>query len=54
MKKWSDPQIWQLGIENTAGIGNEEYPDPNNPPTTQHPDWVWCFKHARWHPKNHS
>lgn len=34
------------------GLGNEDYTDPNNQPA-QHPDWVWCTKHNRWHPKNH-
>ena len=34
------------------GLGNEEYTDPNVQPA-QHPDWVWCYKHNRWHPKNH-
>lgn len=34
------------------GLGNEDYTDPNKKPA-QHPDWVWCNKHNRWHPKNH-
>ena len=35
------------------GLGNEEYADPNNKPAN-HPDWVWCKVHGRWHPKDHS
>ena len=34
------------------GLGNEDYTAPNKKPA-QHPDWVWCNKHNRWHPKNH-
>ena len=37
----------------TLGLGNEEYKDKENPPTEQHPDWVWCEVHKRWHPKDH-
>lgn len=64
MKKWEKPQVKNLLFSNTEydedctwqpelfGVGNEEYTDPNNQPA-QHPDWVWCTKHNRWHPKNH-
>lgn len=38
-------------IVNLRG-GKEDYTNPNNKPT-QHPDWVWCHKHNRWHPKDH-
>lgn len=41
MKKWSNPQIQQLGIESKAGVGNEEYTDPSSKPSG-HPDWGWC------------
>ena len=33
--------------------GNEDYRDPNNKPA-QHPNWVWCKVHGRWHPKDHT
>ena len=65
MKKWIEPNILKLGIENTydefcnwidtgatLGLGNEDYTDPNNKPAG-HEDWVWCNKHNRWHEKNH-
>ena len=35
------------------GVGNEDYTDPNKKPS-QHPDWVWCHLHNRWHPKDHT
>lgn len=43
---------WDGGSE-TLGIGNEDYTDPNKKPS-QHPDWVWCHLHNRWHPKDHT
>lgn len=49
-QEYIDSCDWD-GVE-TIGLGNEEYRDPNNQPA-QHPDWVWCTKHNRWHPKNH-
>ncbi|MBX9136372.1 MULTISPECIES: hypothetical protein [unclassified Clostridium] len=70
MKKWNNPTIFKLGVDKTStesdyieicnwagaeifGLGNEEYADPNNKPAN-HPDWVWCKVHGRWHPKDHS
>lgn len=70
MKKWESPIVSELGVEKTyvesdyiticnwdgavnLGLGNEEYIDPNNKPA-QHPDWVWCKVHGRWHPKDHT
>lgn len=70
MKKWENPNVLQLNLQETFvesdyiticnwtgfttyGQGNEEYTDPNNKPA-QHPDWVWCNVHKRWHPKDHS
>ena len=68
VKIWDKPQILNLSIESTYtlyedecywdgsigfGVGNEEYTDPNNKPA-QHPDWVWCKVHGRWHPKDHT
>lgn len=38
---------------NDNGNSNEEYTDPNTKPVN-HPDWVWCNLHLRWHPKDHS
>ena len=35
-----------------AGISNEDYTDQNKKPS-QHPTWVWCHVHNRWHPKDH-
>ena len=35
-----------------ARIGNEDYTDQNKTPS-QHPTWVWCHVHNRWHPKDH-
>ena len=35
-----------------AGIGNEDYTDQNKKPS-QHPTWVWCHVHNRWHLKDH-
>lgn len=69
MKKWENPNMLELGITSTntesdyitvcnwdgavtLGLGNEEYKDPNNKPD-QHPTWVWCNVHNRWHPKDH-
>ena len=67
-KEWSTPELRDLSVDltsaieyvdyctwngaETLGLGNEEYTDPNVQPA-QHPDWVWCYKHNRWHPKNH-
>ena len=34
-----------------AGISNEDYTDQNKKPS-QHPTWVWCHVHNRWHPKD--
>lgn len=42
---------WDSAV--SLGIGNEEYTDQNNKPE-EHPDWVWCYMHKRWHPKDHS
>lgn len=70
MKEWKKPSISNINISKTReesdyinicnwdgavslGLGNEEYTDPNNKPE-EHPDWVWCYKHKRWHPKDHS
>lgn len=44
---WVDNDI------STTGLGNEDYTDPNKKPA-QHPDWVWCKIHNRWHPKDHT
>ena len=69
MKKWENAVVLELGIDETfavsdyiticnwdgaetLGLGNEEYRDPNNKPS-QHPTWVWCHVHNRWHPKDH-
>ena len=68
MKKWESPIVSELGIDKTfaieyvdycnwvpiefAGVGNEDYTDPNKKPS-QHPTWVWCHLHNRWHPKDH-
>ena len=69
MKKWETPEVSNLSLDKTntvsdyiaicnwdgavtLGLGNEEYTDPNNKPI-QHPDWVWCKVHNRWHPKDH-
>ena len=69
MKKWESPIVSELGIDKTFGIsddittcywneaetlglGNEDYTDPNKKPS-QHPTWVWCHVHNRWHPKDH-
>lgn len=35
-----------------TGVGKEDYTDPNKKPS-QHPTWVWCHIHNRWHPKDH-
>ncbi len=68
MKKWENPNLLELGVKLTnelyitecywngaesLGVGNEDYTDPNNKPE-QHPDWVWCNVHGRWHPKDHT
>ena len=69
MKKWENAVVLELGIDKTfaieyvdycnwqgpvtAGVGNEDYTNPNNKPS-QHPTWVWCHVHNRWHPKDHS
>lgn len=37
----------------TVEAGNGDYTDPNNKPA-QHPTWVWCKVHNRWHPKDHT
>ena len=68
MKKWETPEVSNLLLDKTAtieyvdycnwvaidtfGTGNEDYTDPNKKPS-QHPTWVWCHVHNRWHPKNH-
>lgn len=69
-KLWSNAEVVELGIDKTfvvsdyiytcnwngaevLGLGNEEYTDPNKKPA-QHPDWVWCKVHNRWHPKDHT
>lgn len=69
MKEWKQPSIISIDICETMetsdyinicnwngtvtfGNGNEEYTDPNKKPE-QHPDWVWCHVHNRWHPKDH-
>ena len=69
MKKWGNPILSELGIDKTfvvsdyiticnwneaetLGLGNEDYTNPNKQPA-EHPDWVWCYKHNRWHPKDH-
>lgn len=67
-KEWSTPELRDLSVDltktieyvdyctwneaETLGLGNEEYTDPTQKPVN-HPDWVWCYKHNRWHPKNH-
>ena len=70
MKKWQEPEISNLKFNETKtqsdyiticnwngnmtfGVGNGDYTDPNNKPE-QHPNWVWCQVHSRWHPKDHS
>lgn len=69
MKKWEKPEVSNLSLDKTAvesdyitscnwdgampaGVGNEDYTDPTQKPA-QHPDWVWCHVHNRWHPKDH-
>ena len=69
MKEWKKPSIISIDICETMeesdyinicnwdgievfGVGNEEYIDPNKKPR-QHPTWVWCHVHNRWHPKDH-
>ena len=58
MKEWKQPSIISIDICETMeasdyiNICNEEYTDPNKKPE-QHPDWVWCHVHNRWHPKDH-
>lgn len=69
MKKWTNPEVMELGIDSTnqesdyvtfcnwdgaitVGVGNEDYTNPNERPS-QHPTWVWCHVHNRWHPKDH-
>ena len=67
-KEWSTPELRDLlvNLTNTieyvdycnwvatemAGVGNEDYTDQNKKPS-QHPTWVWCNLHKRWHPKDH-
>lgn len=70
MKEWKKPSIINIDISktmdesdyiticswNTTEVyanGNEEYTDPYNKPA-KHPDWVWCYVHNRWHPKDHT
>ena len=68
MKKWETPEVSNLLLDKTAaipyvdycnwvgadlaGVGNEDYTNPNEKPA-QHPTWVWCHVHDRWHPKDH-
>lgn len=65
MKKWGNPKIENLGINDTKELyvdecywngavefGNE-YTDPNKKPDKK-PDWVWCKFHGSWHPKDHT
>ena len=68
MKKWETPKVSNLLLDKTAetpyvdycnwngavtlGVGNQDYTDPNKKPS-QHPTWVWCHLHNRWHPKDH-
>ena len=68
MKKWETPEVSNLLLDKTVatlyvdycnwveveltGVGNEDYTDPNKKPS-QHPTWVWCEVHKRWHPKDH-
>lgn len=52
MKIWEQPKIISLGLKETYGKGNDDYIDPTKPPEDK--SWVWCNKHNRWHPKNHS
>ena len=66
MKKWESPIISELGIDKTFVTdyitscdwneveicSSDKYTDPNKKPS-QHPTWVWCQVHNRWHPKNH-
>lgn len=69
MKKWETPEVSNLSLDKTAnmsdyitkctwneaetlGVGNEDYTDPKKKPS-QHPTWVWCQVHNRWHPKDH-
>ena len=70
MKKWRIPELTNLSVAETAttsdyitlcnwneastyGKGNEEHTDPTKKPA-QHPNWVWCQVHTRWHPKDHT
>lgn len=69
MKEWKKPSIISIDICETMeesnyinicnwngievfGNGNGEYNDPNKKPE-QHPTWVWCKVHGRWHPMDH-
>ena len=67
MKKWENPIISELGIDKTFETlyvdycdweesvtfeNNKDYTDPTKQPA-DHADWEWCFKHNRWHEKNH-
>ncbi|HAR84141.1 MAG TPA: hypothetical protein DCR69_00260 [Clostridium sp.] len=66
--EWKKPILSQLAASDTneteyidfcnwqepmsIKFNNEDYTNPNIQPA-DHPDWVWCYKHNRWHPKNH-
>lgn len=67
MKKWEIPALTNLSVSSTEEVSdyvticnwdgsvlldNEDYTDPNKKPS-QHPTWVWCHLHNRWHPKDH-
>jgi len=67
-KEWKKPILSQLACNDTneteyidfcnwqesmsIKFNNEDYTNPNIQPV-DHSDWVWCYKHNRWHPKNH-
>ena len=67
-KEWGMPELRDLSVDLTnaieyvdycnwvptemTGVCNEDYTDPNKKPS-QHPTWVWCHVHNRWHPKDH-
>lgn len=69
IKEWKNPSLINLEIKLTNtesdyvsvcnwdepityGLGNDEYKDPSKKPS-EHPDWVWCQVHGRWHPMDH-
>ena len=66
-KEWSTPELRDLSVDLTRATeyvdycnwngpvtleNNEDYTNPNIKPS-DHPNWVWCTVHNRWHPKNH-